>query len=452
MTTDLFLQTMNTFNKQRLIRLPKPATWCKRGYFVDIVGHPDVIFGSADNNDELESWSVDHLFSVVEIKPEWLMRIALGEELIDAHNQPVVNIDVDEGKQIHLHEKYNSAVDMIDDGTTEYTRCQKIVKLIRQIFGYMVINDMRYGLLTSYTRTWFLHRQNKDPNILYISPSVDIDQSHTSTQPSFLECMHYFEDLCMADPFVHSSPPTTDLEYVENDDDNEDEIENASEYEDESNYFWSNKFTSLQGEVKIEKMRNYNRSRFLLGSVLGHGRSGVVLTAKLCGKTGALKLADLYKNKELLEEMLNEIRIYVGPLIDIQGVHIPKLLRFGILHEAFVFILMTSAGISFAKLGNDVMKKEKLLAVEGLQAIHKRGILHGDIRLENIMAEKNHLTGQSRVWWIDFALSKTGASAKDLDRELIELKRLLRLVDQKGPNKKRRRSTSGIGAPDAIHF
>ncbi|CAG8634349.1 6659_t:CDS:2 [Paraglomus brasilianum] len=361
---------MNTFNKQRLICLLKPATWCKHGYFVDIVGHPDAIFGSTDNNDELESWAVDYLFSVVEIKPEWLMRIALGEELINVHNQPV---DVDEGNQIHLHEEYNSTVDMIDDGTTEYTHYHKIVKLIQQIFGYMVINDMRYGLLTSYTRTWFLHRQNEDPDILYISPSVDIDQSHTSTQPSFLEC-----------------------------------------------------------EVKIEKMRNYNRSRFLFGSVLGHGRSGVVLTAKLCGKTGALKLADLYKNKELLEEMLNEIRIYVGPLIDIQGMHIPKLLRFGVLHEAFVFILMTSAGISFAKLGNDVMKKEKLLAVEGLQAIHKRGVLHGDIRLENIMAEKNHLTGQSRVWWIDFALSKTGASAKDLDRELVELKRLLCLVDQKG--------------------
>ncbi|CAG8550992.1 3861_t:CDS:2 [Ambispora gerdemannii] len=116
-------------------------------------------------------------------------------------------------------------------------------------------------------------------------------------------------------------------------------------------------------------------------------------------------MVDLYKNEYLITEMLNEIKIYLRPLMDIQEIYIPKLLKFGVLHEAFVFIFMSLAGRSFAELENNITKEEKQLAIEGLQAIHARGVVHGDVRLENIMVKREELT--------------------DLNKELIELKRLL---------------------------
>jgi len=107
-------------------------------------------------------------------------------------------------------------------------------------------------------------------------------------------------------------------------------------------------------------------------------------------------MVDLYKDDVKLEEMLNEIKIYDVILKIIQGIYIPKLLKFGVLHEAFVFMLTSFAGESFASK-RDITEVEKQSAVNGLLAIHALGVKHGDIRLENIMVDRNSLTGRSCV-------------------------------------------------------
>jgi serine/threonine protein kinase len=170
-------------------------------------------------------------------------------------------------------------------------------------------------------------------------------------------------------------------------------------------------------------MENYKRSQFSFGDVLGNGRSGVVFMAKLHERVGALKMVDLYKKEYLLQEILNEIKMYLGPLKEIQGIYIPKLLKYGVLHKAFAFILTSFAGESFAN-NRSITEKEKQLAINGLLAIHAKGVKHGDIRLENIMMERNKLTGHSCVRWIDFAWSKMINNSEDLDMELSKLKHL----------------------------
>ncbi|CAG8791690.1 853_t:CDS:1, partial [Dentiscutata erythropus] len=417
------------FNEQRLLDLTRPEKWCRCEFFRQTVkGHPDFIRCSAENKQQLLRREFTRLLAVSEAKPEWLIRSLLGEE--------------------ELYTAYNIAVTAVDDGTDSYTKYQKIIRIVRQMFGYMVINDMQFGLLTSYVRTWFFCRQPENPNSLYISPAVSTNQNHTSVQASFLECMHYFENLSTNSPNVHSSPTTGEDNEDDNKDDNGDDDNDNNDddnYMEEDNNDGSgskqhkkhkNVFkkamkviirnVSRKGKEKMQlrDMKNYDRNQFSFGDMLGNGRSGAVFTAKLCGKTGALKIADLYKNENLLKEMLNEIKIYHGPLKEIQGIYIPKLLKFGVLHEAFVFIFTSFAGESFAELGNKLTKEEKQLAIEGLRAIHIRGVMHGDVRLENIMVKEKNLTGKNCVWWIDFALSKIG-NAKELDREMFELKRLL---------------------------
>jgi serine/threonine protein kinase len=131
------------------------------------------------------------------------------------------------------------------------------------------------------------------------------------------------------------------------------------------------------------------------------------------------------KDNIKLEEMLNEIKIYDVIIKPIQGTYIPKLLKFGVLHEAFVFMRTSFAGESFVSIG-DITEVEKQLAVNGLLAIHALGVLHGDIRLENIMVDRNLLERRSRVWWVDFAWSKI----TDNNTEVLELTELESLLKQ----------------------
>lgn len=76
-------------------------------------------------------------------------------------------------------------------------------------------------------------------------------------------------------------------------------------------------------------MKNYDYELFYFGKKLGFGQSGNIFEARLFKESGTLKMVGLYKDDIKLEEMLNEIKIYDIILKSIQGIHIPKLLKFG---------------------------------------------------------------------------------------------------------------------------
>ncbi|CAG8483756.1 3455_t:CDS:2 [Funneliformis mosseae] len=204
---------------------------------------------------------------------------------------------------------------------------------------------------------------------------VSINWIHINNQASFWECLRYFEDLSALDPYAKS---------------------NLSMSEDNDN---------------------------------GYSQTGSIFETILDRKTGALKMVALYKGENKLEELLNEIKIYIGPLKDIQGIYIPRLLKFGVLYETFVFVLTSLAEETFANMGDNITRKEKQLAIKGLQELHSKGVMHRDIRLENIMVKRMNEDSTSCVWWIDFGWSKMTDNVKDLDKELTKLKYLLGMVN-----------------------
>ncbi|GET02513.1 kinase-like domain-containing protein [Rhizophagus clarus] len=450
-TVDTLSRTMSEINNQRLRKLPKPARWGYRYGCNATLGEPDFILFRADNVGKLESMNDTEVIATVKVKPEQLMVNLVGGTEITKDGQVNLTDEIE-----HFDVLYNTAVDEIDYGAVNYSMHKKIIRIIRQAFGYMVLNKLQYGMITTYARTWFLKRGDPpNTNKLYISPMIPINQQHTEHQPSFLECMHYFEDVSNnASKFDSSSSAPDDgdddggfhpdSDHTDNSDqsDNDDDEyrppkskRRKTEPKKESPNTRPKTTTRRAKQVNMENfknknddkllvdMKNYNCERFYFGEALGFGRSGTVVKAKLCGKSGALKIADLYKDDVKLKEMLNEIKIYHIIFKKIQEIYVPKLLKFGVLHEAFVFMLTSFAGESFAR--NPVTKEEKRLAIKGLQEIHALGVKHGDIRLDNIMV--NRLTGRPRVWWIDFALSEITDNAEDLKTELLELRYLLDL-------------------------
>ncbi|CAB4392534.1 unnamed protein product [Rhizophagus irregularis] len=165
--------------------------------------------------------------------------------------------------------------------------------------------------------------------------------------------------------------------------------------------------------------------------MLESGRIGSIFKTILGRKTGTLKMVALYKDEKKLKEFLNEIKIYIRLLKEIQGIYILKLLKFGVLHEAFVFILTFLAEKTFADIKDNITKEEKQLAIKGLQKLYLKRVKHGDIKLENIMVKRKNEGSTSYVWWIDFGWSKMTDNVKDLNKELKELKYLLKIEDTK---------------------
>ncbi|RUS14232.1 hypothetical protein BC937DRAFT_94152 [Endogone sp. FLAS-F59071] len=68
---------------------------------------------------------------------------------------------------------------------------------------------------------------------------------------------------------------------------------------------------------------------------------------------------------------------------------------------------------------------ECLEIVEALSAIHHHGILHNDIRKENILIQ--HSNGGFRISFIDFAFSERTSDKEKLSQEMANLKYLLSL-------------------------
>lgn len=467
-TVDLFLEVIGNVNGQRLEILQTPQMWCRRNLATKAVkGEPDIVLIGAPDMETLRSIDADgiNLLATVEAKPEQLMK-AIIQEIIN--EQQILDIEDRE-----LYNLYNIAKKQVDLNTINYSKYQKLKYIVHQAFGYMVINDKQYGMITTFKRTWFMRRnKDVDASTLYISPAVPINRVHTNNQASFWECLRYFEDLSMLDPHANSNPPMSgdDDDGDDGGPDNQDDPPPPSPPDEkdkkkkrkDSDYNPSRKRKSsshttegdsgmgsrtrsktkrnatndtelreTKEDILLRYMKNYDRNRFSFGHLLGYGRTGSIFETTLGGKTGALKMVALYKDGNKLEELLNEIKIYIGPLKDIQGIYIPRLLKFGVLYEAFVFILTSLAEETFAKMGDNITREEKQLAIKGLQELHSKGVMHGDIRLENIMVKRMNEDSTSCVWWIDFGWSKMTDNVQDLDKELTKLKYLLGMADTK---------------------
>src|SRR5204863_6153469 len=130
----------------------------------------------------------------------------------------------------------------------------------------------------------------------------------------------------------------------------------------------------------------YSFTDFKFKSILGEGRSGKTLLCEFHGEMIALKSVDLSKAPSyVLEEMQKEVETYKD-LADIQGKYIPKLVCYGYYGGGMSFVIsMTVVGTMLGE--QKITKWQKSRVIKGLEEIHKRGILHNDIREENILID-----------------------------------------------------------------
>ena len=140
------------------------------------------------------------------------------------------------------------------------------------------------------------------------------------------------------------------------------------------------------------------------------------------GETVAAKICDLYQHPEYEEEVLTEVAVY-DALKALQGVCIPHFKLAG--YDGGIFVIATEFAGSPLEL-DKLSHWDRLEIVDKLSLIHTYGILHNDIRPQNILI--HHYNKGIKVRFIDFAMSKRTSNKRELQKEIIKLEGLLRVM------------------------
>ena len=160
-------------------------------------------------------------------------------------------------------------------------------------------------------------------------------------------------------------------------------------------------------------MQNSNHDDFHFQYVLGQGRSKVSFEDRL---GIAVKHADLWKSPEMLAELRKEVAVYKA-LFDLQGRCIPQLKLFGHWQGSYCIGLSVHGSTPDGQL--DSIQKQKIVDI--VNAIHSRGVIHGDIRKENFLVDES-----GNPFVIDFGFADMNAvSEKSLAMERDQVLRCL---------------------------
>jgi len=168
----------------------------------------------------------------------------------------------------------------------------------------------------------------------------------------------------------------------------------------------------------------------MLLAPLGRSRS-IAWKASKKERVMFLKVCDLYKQKDIVKCLRNEIKIYKR-LKPLQGKYIPRLLYINGDLSGVWFGL----GLQFIdaeNLAKSEVTKETLSIIKrktflALRTIHFLDVLHGDIRPENILILQTE--SKYRVYFVDFEFSTICPyPSLEFEKEIGELKRMFRVLE-----------------------
>jgi serine/threonine protein kinase len=150
--------------------------------------------------------------------------------------------------------------------------------------------------------------------------------------------------------------------------------------------FMGNKYES----ISLDGLVHWN-------SVIARSQAGAVATGRFVNMENVVfKTIDISKRKDGLDQFNREISIY-RELENLQGFVIPTLIAYGNLGGLLQVIVLENVGKSITS-EQAVQKHDEINTA--LQRIHEKGIVHGDLRLPNILVDEDN-----NVRIIDFGMS-----------------------------------------------
>lgn len=259
----------------------------------------------------------------------------------------------------------------------------RIKQNVHQLYQYMIGLKAKYGLLSSVEKSFFFKNEN---NTLFISEFINTNK-----------LVRYLY-------FILSR--------------------SKAEYDPK---ILSNAEIRTKKIPKLKTMAvNYVLKSYPTAPIIGYGRSGCVLKAKISNKQIAIKLTDLNKfKKEILSELDNEINIY--KFLNSKNIRCVPLLIWNGLYKIFKAMIteyIEGQHIDFSQMSKD----QKKACIDSLQLLHNIKCAHNDLKKENFIIRKSPL-GFEEAFIIDFGFSTLNNTMDLLEKEMQEFKCLLSFND-----------------------
>ncbi|KAL6748590.1 kinase-like domain-containing protein [Haematococcus lacustris] len=183
--------------------------------------------------------------------------------------------------------------------------------------------------------------------------------------------------------------------------------------------------------VPVQDAPEYPLASLQLSSIhLGAGQCGSVVQGRLWGEPVAVKVTDACKSPDIMELLWHEAQIYEF-LRELQGYLLPVLHGSGYWRGRNSFFLATSV-VAGKPVSNCLNVAAAQAVAQGahqaLQAIHQRGVAHGDVRADNIMVQ--HCGSNLQVVIIDFGHAYLDPTPEQCERELAELAQVFHELEQ----------------------
>ena len=233
---------------------------------------------------------------------------------------------------------------------------------------------------------------------LFISTGIACN----ATYPTILQSLAYF--MSLADGATFKSPPPSPLRMSPR----------TSRATSARNSPTTSRFGSVsqpstpQNEEDYSSEQQFALDDFSIKSVMGVGRTKVYYEAK---NQIALKAIDLYKQSEMLDELKREVEVY-NQLSDLQGISIPTLVLHGYWEGGMYCIGLSLCG----KIPEELDDVQKQTLLKTLASIHSKGILHNDIKRENILVDD---CGNPYLIDFGFATYDESLDAQRADRNML---------------------------------
>ncbi|KAJ2539255.1 hypothetical protein GGF49_005358, partial [Coemansia sp. RSA 1853] len=195
----------------------------------------------------------------------------------------------------------------------------------------------------------------------------------------------------------------------------------------------------------------------VLGERLGSGRSGTVYSGLAAGRPVAVKVADADADAEIIHELRSEVEVYQH-LTELQGGDIPRLIDHGLLEvdgtlrPALVQEQISNwAGADYPEEDQPEMLplSVRQSAMDTLDRLHARGVVHGDPRMDNLLFEPGNTPGfvpysplslsllsplldlPLKPRFVDFAFSEIGAGKEAQEEDRKGWLRVLKLPESR---------------------
>jgi predicted Ser/Thr protein kinase len=301
------------------------------------------------------------------------------------------------------------------DVVNAYDATRACASAVNQLYHYMRLNHRKYGILSSYENTWFAYRSQEctvceEPQgheTLYVSEGIFF----TAQTPTVQQCLSYFNTVVNHIHMV--SPPASRRPSRAG---SATQISRTSSPRLSRRTSLSREYSNLSSEIQINEQPQYfDVDDFKFDTVLGEGRSKVYSDHYGFSRI-ALKVADIAKHGEMLQELLNEVSVY-EQLSVLQGNGIPRFVCHGFVEDVLYCVGVSICGT----VANGFTEQQKQKLLETLKSIHESGILHNDIKKENILIDES-----GNPYIIDFGFSTRSCSPV---AQMEETNLLLSLVE-----------------------